>query len=85
MTAAPNGWRAFAHRLTAAQVEYLTAMERHPAYIGRPEHLLIKAVGYAERGCAAEFCQPEGLDLRSRRGPRHPVAGRRTGGQKSRP
>ena len=59
-----DGWRGVADRLTDEQVERLTTMERHPAYTGRPEFLLLEALEYVQPGLLGEYlariaAQPE--------------------------
>ncbi|GFM18567.1 uncharacterized protein PO1_contig-030-28 [Mycobacterium sp. PO1] len=59
-----GGWRALADRFTDEQVERLTTMERHPAYLGRPEFLLLEALEYVQPGFLGEYlaeiaAQPE--------------------------
>ncbi|BBX53437.1 hypothetical protein GCM10009645_40100 [Mycolicibacterium poriferae] len=59
-----GGWRALADRFTDEQVERLTTMERHPAYTGRPEFLLLEALEYVQPGLLGEYlaeiaAQPE--------------------------
>ncbi len=51
----PDSWRSLSNRLTDAQIEHLAAMERHPAYFGRPRLVLLEALEYVHPGWAADY------------------------------
>ncbi|AQA05801.1 hypothetical protein BVC93_29405 [Mycobacterium sp. MS1601] len=51
----PDSWRSLAPQLTPAQVRRLAAMERHPAYTGRPGFLVLEALEYVQPGWAADY------------------------------
>jgi hypothetical protein len=50
-----RGWRSLTDRLTPDQVAHLSAMERHPAYTGRPRFLLLEALEYVQPGWTADY------------------------------